>query len=87
MFWVFYPEAREVLSKAYAFNQKNMSKPFSFDRLINSRRFLWTIYKEAMYIKIEILEIIFSNNALMQLLESERIKEKIRNKEQDMWSY
>jgi hypothetical protein len=24
---------------------------------------------------------------LMQLLESERIKEKIRNKEQDMWSY
>jgi hypothetical protein len=24
---------------------------------------------------------------LMQLLESERIKEKIRNLEQDMWSY
>ena len=47
MFWIFYPEARQILSKAYAFNQKNMSKPFSFDRLINARRFSGTIYKEA----------------------------------------
>jgi hypothetical protein len=28
-----------------------------------------------------------SENALMQILESDRIKEKIRNFEQDMWSY
>jgi hypothetical protein len=28
-----------------------------------------------------------ADNALMQLLESERIREKIRNFEQDMWSY
>jgi len=27
------------------------------------------------------------DNALMQLLESERIKESIRNFEMDMWSY
>jgi hypothetical protein len=87
MFWVFYPEAREVLSKAYAFNRKNMSKPFSFDRLINSRRFSGTIYKEANVYQDRNIRDYISNNALMQLLESERIKEKIRNKEQDMWSY
>ena len=28
-----------------------------------------------------------SKNSLMQLLESERIKEKIRNFEHDMWSW
>ena len=27
------------------------------------------------------------DNAQMQLLESERVKEKIRNFEQDMWNY
>ena len=87
MFWVFYPETREVLSQAYAFNQKNMSKPFSFDRLINSRRFSATIYKEANVYQDRDIRDYISKNALMQLLESERIKEKIRNKEQDMWSY
>ena len=87
MFWVFYPEAREVLSKAYSFNQKNMSKPLSFDRLINSRRFSGTIYKEANVYQDRDIRDYISNNALIQLLESERIKEKIRNKEQDMWSY
>ena len=87
MFWVFYPESRDVLSKAYAFNQKNMSKPFSFDRLINSRRFSGTIYKESNVYQDRDIRDYISKNALMQLLESDRIKEKIRNKEQDMWSY
>jgi hypothetical protein len=87
MFWVFYPDVREVLSKAYSFNQKNMSKPFSFDRLINSRRFSGTIYKEANVYQDRDIRDYLRNNALMQLIESDRIKDKIRNKEQDMWSY
>jgi hypothetical protein len=28
-----------------------------------------------------------TDNAMLQLLESRRIKEKIRDKEQDMWAY
>ena len=87
MFSVFYPDVREVLSKAYSFNQKNMSKPFSFDRLINSRRFSGTIYKEANVYQDRDIRDYLRNNALMQLIESDRIKDKIRNKEQDMWSY
>ena len=80
MFWVFYPDVREVLSKAYSFNQKNMSKPFSFDRLINSRRFSGTIFKEANVYQDRDIRDYISKNALMQLLESDRIKEKIRSR-------
>ncbi|MGY8938832.1 MAG: type IX secretion system ring subunit PorN/GldN, partial [Flavobacteriales bacterium] len=87
LFWIFYPDVREELSTAYCFTQKNMSKPISFDRLINSRRFSATIYKEANVYEDRDIRDYIPNNSLMQLLESERIKEKIRNKEQDMWSY
>ena len=37
--------------------------------------------------RIDILGITFQINAFMRLLESERIKEKIRNFEHDMWSW
>ena len=55
--------------------------------ILNSRRFSGTIYKEANVYQDRDIRDYISKNALMQLLESDRIKEKIRNKEQDMWSY
>tara|TARA_B110000238_G_scaffold16885_1_gene16583 strand:+ start:778 stop:2184 length:1407 start_codon:yes stop_codon:yes gene_type:complete len=87
LFWVFYRDVRGTLANAYCLNQANMSKPISFDRLINSRRFSATIYKEANVYEDRDIRDYIRNDALKQLLESERIKEKIRNKEQDMWSY
>ena len=87
LFWVFYPDARNSLHKALAFNDKNTSKPISFDHLINSRRFSGYIYKEDNVYQDREINGYISENALMQLLESQRIKEKIRNLEQDMWSY
>ncbi|MTE26672.1 gliding motility protein GldN [Winogradskyella ouciana] len=87
MFWVFYPEVRDILHEAKAFNDNNSSTPISFDHLLNSRRFHGLIYKEEnVYGDREVKEYI-AENALMQLLESERIKDKIRDFEQDMWSY
>ncbi len=87
MFWVFFPEIRDILHEAKSFNNKNSAIPISFDHLINSRRFHGMVYKEEnVYGDREIKEYI-SENALMQLLESERIKDKIRDFEQDMWSY
>ena len=87
MFWVFYPEVRDLLHEAKAFNDKNSAVPLSFDHLLNSRRFGGLIYKEEnVYGDREVTEYV-TENALMQLLESERIKDKIRNFEQDMWSY
>lgn len=87
LFWVFYPEIRDIMHDAKAFNNKNSAVPLSFDHLLNSRRFSGLIYKEEnVYGDREVKEYV-AENALMQLLESERIKDKIRNFEQDMWSY
>ena len=87
LFWVFFPEARGVLHESKAFNNKNSAKPVSFDHLLNSRRFNGYMYKEEnVYGDREVKEYI-PDNALMQLLESDRIKDKIRNFEQDMWNY
>ena len=87
MFWVFYPDARQILHEGLAFDNKNTSKQISFDHLINSRRFSGFIYKEDNVFEDRDIKGYIPENALMQLLESERIKEKIRNLEQDMWSY
>jgi len=87
MFWMFYPDTRQVLFEAEAFNEVNTSKPVNFDHLINSRRFSAFIYKEDNVFQDRRLNEYIPENALMQLMESQRIKEKIRNKEQDMWSY
>ncbi len=87
LFWVFFPDAREILHEAKAFNNENSSVPFSYDHLLNSRRFNGYIYKEEnVYGDRKVTEYI-SENALLQLLESDRIKEKIRNFELDMWAY
>ena len=87
LFWVFYPDAREILHEAKAFNNENSAVSFSFDHLLNSRRFNGYVYKEEnVYGDRKVTEYI-SENALMQLLESDRIKEKIRNYELDMWAY
>lgn len=87
LFWVFFPNARDVLNQAKAFNDKNSAAPISFDQVLNSRRFNSIIYKEEnMYGDREIKDYM-KNNAQEQLLESERVKEKIRNFEEDMWNY
>jgi len=87
MFWVFYPEAREILHDAKTFNNGNSARPISFDHILNSHHFSGLIYKEDnVYGDREVKEYV-ADNALMQLVESERIKDKIRDFEQDMWSY
>jgi gliding motility associated protien GldN len=87
LFWIFYPDARFTLHNAKAFNNNNTSKPVTFDHLINSRHFSGYIYKQDNVYQDRSVKDYISDNALMQLLESQRIKEKIRNLEQDMWSY
>jgi len=87
LFWVYFPSARDILHEAKAFNDKNSAMPITFDHLLNSRRFNGVIYKEEnVYGDREIAEYL-KENAQMQLLESERVKDKIRNFEQDMWNY
>ena len=87
LFWVFYPSARNILHKAKVFNPKNVSQPISYDHLLNARRFSSVIVREEnMYGNRKISDYI-RGNSLFQLLEADRIKESIRDKEIDMWNY
>ncbi|NBT87114.1 MAG: gliding motility protein GldN [Flavobacteriaceae bacterium] len=87
LFWVWYPGAREILHKAKAFNRKNTSQPISFDHLLNSRRFNAVIFKDDNVQGDRGVADYINDNALMQLLESDRIKDQIRNIEIDLWNY
>ena len=87
LFWIWFPGAREVLHNAKAFNRKNTSMPISFDHLLNSRRFNDTIYKEDNVQGDRKVKEYINDNSMMQLLESDRIKERIRDIEQDLWNY
>lgn len=87
LFWVYYPAAREVLHAAYAFNNKNSAMPITFDNLLNARRFNAVIFQEENIYGDRKIEAYLKDNAQLELLESARIKERIRDFEQDMWSY
>ena len=87
LFWVYFPAVRDVLHEAKAFNDKNSALPITFDHLLNSRRFNGVIYQEENVMGDRKIEEYMKDNAQMQLLESERVKDKIRNFEQDMWNY
>ena len=87
LFWVFFADARKVLAKTFVFNEKNVNSSMSYDEMLNTRRFTSIIYREGnMYDDRKISDYI-KENALFQLRESERVKEKIRNIELDMWNY
>ena len=87
LFWVWFPQARKVLHEAKAFNRKNTSMPISYDHLLNSRRFHGVVYKEDNVQGDRGVADYINDNALMQLLESDRIREVIRNIEIDLWNY
>jgi gliding motility associated protien GldN len=86
LFWVWFPDARESLANSNVFNNRNSSQAITFDHMLNSRRFNSTIYKEEnVYEDREVKDYIYED-ALRQLLESEKIKSVIRDFEQDMWN-
>ncbi len=87
LFWIFYPSIRDIMHEAKSFNPHNSASAFSFDHLFNSRRFNATIYKEENMLGDRKISDYIKEHALMQLLESDRIKEVIRDFEQDMWNY
>jgi len=85
LFWVYYPETRNMLAKNQAFNFSNDAKRMSFDDLFIKRYFNSYIVQESN---------VFNNRAINQylsgknaMLESKRIEDKIFSFEQDLWEY
>lgn len=87
LFWIFFPDARETLYNTYAYNERNPALKTNFDYLFNARKFSGTIYKtDNIYGDRDISDYV-KGDAMMQLLEAERVKESIRELEDDLWNY
>jgi gliding motility associated protien GldN len=84
MFWVYFPEAREVLVNAEVVNRHNDGARLSFDDVFVKRMFNSYIYKESNERDRSIAEYAQGLNALY---ESERIKTELFNYEHDLWEY
>ncbi|MDC9722899.1 MAG: gliding motility protein GldN [Urechidicola sp.] len=87
IFWVWYPGARQILHDMKVFNPKNSAYPISFDHMLNARRFNAIVYREENVYGNRDVSHYVKGNALFQVLESDRIREIIRDKELDLWNY
>lgn len=90
MFWVYYPDMRPIFSRYEVYNGKNFGARMSWEELFESRMFSGRIIKSTIDNPFD-LPISgtpgLKENGVFQLLEGERIKEKVFNYEQDLWSY
>ena len=87
LFWLYYPDAREVLANSVVFNSKNISSDITYDDILNARRFSTIIYKSENGLGNGVIKDYIPNDAEGQLEESDRIKAQILQMENDMWNY
>lgn len=85
LFWVYYPEIRNLLAKNESLNARNSARNYSFDDLFLIRNFDGYIIKE---------ENVYNNRPITDYAsaeyaskESDRIKNAIFDYEQDLWEY
>ena len=90
LFWVYYPDMRPIFSKYEVYNGKNFGARMSWEELFENRMFSGRIIKSTIDNPFDLPikdQKGLQENGIFQLLEGERIKEKIFNYEQDLWSY
>lgn len=85
VFWIYFPEARDLFARHEVFNPHNDSQRRTFDDIFNKRFFGSYIYKESnVYNNRRIEDYAAGMEAMM---ESERIKQELFNIEHDMWEF
>jgi gliding motility associated protien GldN len=88
LFWLYYPDCREVFSRSEVFNALNDSSPLSWDDVFQMRFFSSFIIKASNVKDLRLIDIAsLKENGVDLLLESEKIKQSIFNYEHDLWSY
>ncbi len=84
-FWIYYPEARKILSNAECYNLKNDAGRLNYEDIFEKRFFSSYIFAESnVYDNRLINDYTVGEESL---LEADRIKEQIFNFEQDLWEY
>jgi gliding motility associated protien GldN len=84
MFWVYYPEARQLLARERVFNPGNDASPNTWEDLMEMRFFSSYIYKESNVYDRRLQQYLSGVDLLM---EADKIKNQIFNFEHDLWSY
>lgn len=85
MFWIYFPECRNILAKAEQFNLKNGDAGrLSYDDVFMKRMFNSFIYKEENVYDRKIADYATGVDAL---LEADRAKTSLHEFEMDLWEY
>jgi gliding motility associated protien GldN len=86
MYWLYYPQIREILAKEQAYNDFNDAAPLSWDDVFEMRRFSSYIFKETNVQDLRLKDF-FPLDGVARLRESDKIKNKLFNFEHDLWEY
>ena len=85
VFWIYYPEAREIMAANEVFNPQNTARNSSYDDIFLKRIFNSYIVKEAnIYNNRDISAYVTGKDAM---LESKKIENEIFDYEQNLWEY
>ncbi|MDQ2721240.1 MAG: gliding motility protein GldN [Bacteroidota bacterium] len=90
LFWVYYPDMRPIFAKYEVYNGKNFGARMSWEELFESRMFYGRIIKSTLdnpYDQFLNQQQGLKNNTILQLLQGEKVKNKIFDYEQNLWSY
>lgn len=84
MYWIYFPDLRNLLVNYQAYNRFNDSGPLSYDDVFTKRMFASYVYKESNVYDRNINDY---KTGMDALLESERVKTDILNFEHDLWDW
>lgn len=84
MFWVYYPEARQILAREKVFTAGNDAAPITWESLLEMRYFSSYIMKESNVHNRRLADYVQGVDLLM---EADKIKQSIFNFEHDLWEY
>ena len=89
VFWIYYDDARPLLSKSRLINPNNDASVLTYDDFFIRRLFSSNIVKETNPANKTIIEILDQKDAKdpRKLYESERIKKGMSDYEQSLWEY
>jgi gliding motility associated protien GldN len=85
LFWVYFPEARNIFASQAIYNENNQSMELSYDDYFLKRMFDGYIFKESNVYADRLIQEYATG--LDVLLESERIKDEVFSYEHDLWEF
>jgi hypothetical protein len=84
LFWLYFPQLRNVLVNYYVYNNQSDAQWMSFDDFFWKRMFSATIYRSSDQFDRDVEDYRYGVDALY---EAEKIKETMRTWETDLWNY